>query len=120
ETPNIAARLQEKAAPDTLLISQATAELIAGQFSIENLGSSLLKGISRPMTVFRVLGKTAASRFQARAAAGGLTPFVGREREVALIREAWAEAVSGHGQTLVLRGEAGMGKSRLLAAARPR
>jgi predicted ATPase/class 3 adenylate cyclase len=115
EAPNIAARLQAEALPDTIVISDATRSLLAGQFVLEDLGSRTLKGISRPLHVYRVLGKSgAASRFHAMKSAYGLTPFVGRGREVATIRAAWGEAAAGHGRTLLLRGGAGMGKSRLL------
>ncbi len=115
EAPNIAARLQAEALPDTIVISDTTRSLLAGQFAVEDLGSRTLKGLSRPMHMFRVLGKSdAASRFHAMKRAYGLTPFVGRGREVEAIRAAWAEAADGHGRTLLLRGEAGMGKSRLL------
>jgi class 3 adenylate cyclase/predicted ATPase len=118
ETPNIAARLQSEAQPDTIVISDATRRLIAGQFDLEDLGSRALKGVSKPMPLFRVLGANAArSRFQARTALTGLTPFVGREREVETIRSAWQDASQGHGRMLLLRGEAGIGKSRLLAVA---
>ncbi|HTW82369.1 MAG TPA: adenylate/guanylate cyclase domain-containing protein [Terracidiphilus sp.] len=115
EAPNIAARLQSEAQPDTIVISDATRNLLAGQFALDDLGSRTLKGISRPMQIFRVLGESGAvSRFHAMKSAQGLTPFVGREREVKAIRAAWAEAATGHGRILLLRGEAGMGKSRLL------
>jgi class 3 adenylate cyclase len=115
EAPNIAARVQAEALPDTIVISDATRSLLGGQFALEDLGSRTLKGISRPLRLYRVLGKSGtASRFRAMKSAYGLTPFVGREREVELIRAAWAEAIDGRGRTLLLRGEAGIGKSRLV------
>jgi class 3 adenylate cyclase/predicted ATPase len=118
EAPNIAARLQSEALPETIVISDATRNLLAGQFALEDLGSRTLKGLSRPMQIFHVIGKsTTVSRFQAMTSAHGLTSFVGRERETEAIRNAWAQAVAGKGGTLLLRGPAGMGKSRLLEAA---
>jgi class 3 adenylate cyclase/predicted ATPase len=118
EAPNIAARLQSEALPETMVISDATRQLLAGQFALEDLGSRTLKGLSRPMQIFRVLGKsTAISRFQAMTSAHGLTSFVGREREMDVIRKAWARSIQGNGNTLLLRGQAGIGKSRLLEAA---
>jgi class 3 adenylate cyclase/predicted ATPase len=118
EAPNIAARLQSEALPDTIVISDATRNLLAGQFDLEDLGSRTLKGISRPLQIFRVLAMSGvASRFHAMTGARGLTPFVGRERETEVIRDAWAEASEGRGRTLLLKGEAGIGKSRLLQTA---
>jgi len=118
EAPNIAARLQAEALPETIVISDATRQLLAGQFTLEDLGSRTLKGLSRPMHIFHVVGRNSAiSRFQAMTSAHGLTSFVGREREVELIRKAWEQAVAGKGSALLLRGPAGIGKSRLLEAA---
>jgi class 3 adenylate cyclase/predicted ATPase len=118
EAPNIAARLQAEAQPEGIVISEATRELLAGQFMLDDLGSRTLKGLSRPMQIFRVLGRNrAASRFQAMTSAHGLTSFVGRERETDKIRAAWGRAAEGHGCTLLLRGAAGIGKSRLLESA---
>lgn len=118
EAPNIAARLQSEATPESIVISEATQELLAGQFTLEDLGPRMLKGVSRPLPICRVLGRSrATSRFHAMTNAHGLTGFVGRERELEAIREAWAEAAQGHGNTLLLRGQAGIGKSRLLEAA---
>lgn len=118
EAPNVAARIQSEAQPDTIAISEATRRLVAGHFVLEDLGSRTLKGLSRPMQIFRVIGRNkGASRFQAMASAHGLTPMVGRGPEVESIRAAWAEAAEGRGQTLLLRGEAGIGKSRLLEGA---
>jgi class 3 adenylate cyclase/predicted ATPase len=117
EAPNIAARLQAEAQPESVVISEATRELLAGQFLLEELGSRTLKGLSRPMQVFRVLGRNRAeSRFRAMTSASGLTPFVGRCREMDALRVAWREAAAGNGCTVLLRGRAGIGKSRLLVA----
>jgi class 3 adenylate cyclase/tetratricopeptide (TPR) repeat protein len=118
ETPNIAARLQSEALPDTIVISDATRSLLAGQFELTELGARALKGLSRPVELFRVLGGSrAGTRFEMMKAARGLTPFVGRASELELVRKAWTEAGEGRGRALLLRGEAGMGKSRLLEAA---
>jgi class 3 adenylate cyclase/predicted ATPase len=118
EAPNIAARLQSEAMPDTIVISDATRKLLAGQFALEDMGSRTLKGLSRPVQILRVLGKSrTTSRFHAMTSTQGLTAFIGRERELAALREAWAQSLEGHGCTLLLRGQAGIGKSRLLEAA---
>jgi class 3 adenylate cyclase/predicted ATPase len=118
EVPNVAARLQAEAEPDTVVISDATRRLVEGHFILEDRGELMLKGISRPVQVFRVVGSgEPQSRFEARAA-GGLTPLAGRERETELIHTLWSRAAAGEGQALLLRGEAGIGKSRLLGVAR--
>ncbi len=117
EAPNVASRLQSEAEPDTIMISDATRRLISGHFILEDHGTRKLKGISRPLQLFQVLGRSeASSRFGAMAASG-LAPFIGREREVEAIRTAWAETAGGAGRTLLLRGEAGIGKSRLVGVA---
>jgi class 3 adenylate cyclase/predicted ATPase len=118
EAPNIAARLQSEAQPESIVISEATRELLAGQFVLEDLGPRTLKGVSRSLRVFRVIAKNRApSRFHAMTSAHGLTAFVGRCREMEAIREAWARAEDGYGCTLLLRGPAGIGKSRLMEVA---
>ena len=117
EAPNIAARLQGEAEAGQVLISDATRKLVAGHFALEDLGIRTLKGITRPLQIHRVVGRSgAASRFDA-LAASGLAPFIGREREVEMIHAAWEDSVHGSGQTILLRGEAGIGKSRLLGVA---
>jgi class 3 adenylate cyclase/predicted ATPase len=116
ETPNIAARLQGLAAPDTLVISEATARLVEGYFLCEALGRQALKGLAAPLHVYRVLH---ASETQTRldiAAIRGLTPLVGREAEVSLLRERWTQVQDGLGQVVLLNGEPGIGKSRLVQA----
>jgi predicted ATPase/class 3 adenylate cyclase len=114
ETPNVAARLQGLAAPNSLVISAATFPLLGGFFACQPLGTPLLKGLSQPLAVYRVLYESMArSRLEA-AASTGLTPLVGREPEVALLRERWAHVKEGFGQVVLLSGEAGIGKSRLV------
>ena len=114
ETPNLAARLQGLAAPNTLVISAATLQLLGGFFACQSLGTPLLKGLAQPLEVYQVLYESMArSRLEA-AGSTGLTPLVGREQEVALLRERWAQVKDGLGQVVLLSGEAGIGKSRLV------
>jgi predicted ATPase len=114
ETPNIAARLQEKAEPNSVVISPATYRLGSGLFECEELGPQPLKGISTPLVVYRVVRESEAqSRFEV-AVTTGLTPLVGREQEVGLLVERWERAKEGEGQVVLLSGEAGIGKSRLV------
>jgi class 3 adenylate cyclase/predicted ATPase len=114
ETPNFAARLQEQAMPDSVVISRATYRLVAGLFECEDLGRRTLKGISSPSLLYRVVRESEAqSRFEV-AVKTGLTPLVGREHELGLLRERWEKARHGEGQVVLLTGEAGIGKSRLV------
>jgi class 3 adenylate cyclase len=114
ETPNVAARLQGIAAPNTLVISATTFQLLGGFFACQALGPQLLKGLAQPIEVYQVLQEsTARSRLEA-IGSTGLTPLVGREPEVALLLERWAQVKDGVGQVVLLSGEAGIGKSRLV------
>jgi hypothetical protein len=114
ETPNLAARLQGLAAPNTLVISAATFQLLGGFFACQSLGTPSLKGLAQPLEVYQVLHESVArSRLEATGSAG-LTPLVGREQEVALLVERWAQVKDGLGQVVLLSGEAGIGKSRLV------
>jgi predicted ATPase/class 3 adenylate cyclase len=114
ETPNLAARLQSLAAPNTVVISAATLLLLGGFFAYQSLGTQLLRGLPQPLEVYQVPSEsTARSRLEA-AGRTGLTPLVGREQEVALLRERWAQVTDGLGQVVLLSGEAGIGKSRLV------
>jgi predicted ATPase/class 3 adenylate cyclase len=114
ETPNLAARLQGIAAANTLVISATTFQLLGGFFACQPLGTPLLKGLAQPLAVYRVLYESMArSRLEA-AGSAGLTPLVGREQEVGLLRERWAQVKDGLGQVVLLSGEAGIGKSRLV------
>ena len=116
ETPNIAARLHEISAPNTVVISAATSHLIEGFFQWRSLGTHPLKGLSVPVSRYQVLGEThAQNRFDV-AVARGLTPLVGREDEVRQITACWEQVSLGVGHVLCLEGEAGIGKSRLVQA----
>ncbi|MCA6115494.1 AAA family ATPase [Bradyrhizobium sp. WSM 1738] len=118
EAPNIAARLQALAAPGSLVMSEATQRLVEGFFEVEPLGPQMLKGVGAPIAIYRVLRPSAApNRFEAR---GGrfLTPLVGRETELGFLTKRWENAMEGEGQAVLLQGEAGIGKSRLLQTLR--
>jgi class 3 adenylate cyclase len=116
ETPNIAARVQGVAEPDTIVISAVTYRLVQGLFECQDLGPQTLKGISTPLSLYRVVRESAVqSRFEA-AIGTGLTPLVGREEELGLLQRRWTQATEGAGQVVLLSGEPGIGKSRLVQA----
>jgi predicted ATPase len=114
ETPNIAARIEGLAQPNTIAISEATYRLIQGYFEYRDLGAQTLRGVAEPVQVYRVLQESSARGRLDVAVTRGLTPLVGREQEVGLLLERWEQAKSGHGQVVLLSGEAGIGKSRLV------
>lgn len=118
--PNVAARVQALAEPGTVVISGATARLVPGLFVLRDLGPAALRGVATPLRVHQVLGESAAESPLEAAAPGGLTPLVGREREAALLLERWERAAEGQGQVVVVSGEPGIGKSRLVQAVRDR
>src|SRR4029434_3667211 len=110
----MAARLQGLAAPDTVVLSAATFRLVQGYFTYQDLGAHVLKGVAAPMSVYRVLGESGVqSRLEA-VVPSRLTPLVGREEEVALLQQRWEQVKAGQGQVMLLSGEAGIGKSRLV------
>src|SRR5262249_17078441 len=114
ETPNIAARVQGIAEPNTVVISAAAYRLVQDLFECQDRGPQDLKGVSTPVPVYRVVRESEAqSRFEATVRTG-LTPLVGRELEVGLLRERWQRAAQGAGQVVLLSGEPGIGKSRLV------
>ncbi len=116
ETPNIAARVQGVAEPDTVVMSPVTHRLVQGLFACQDLGAQPLKGISTLLSLYRVLAESVAqSRFEV-AVGAGLTPLVGREEELGLLQRRWTQAKEGAGQVVLLSGEAGIGKSRLVQA----
>jgi predicted ATPase/class 3 adenylate cyclase len=120
ETPNLAARLQALADPDGVVIAEDTRRLIGGLFEYQDLGPVTLKGFDAPVRAWRVLREgTAESRFEALHAAA-LTPLVGREAELGLLGRLWRRARGAAGQVVLLAGEPGIGKSRLVAALQER
>src|SRR5439155_5345594 len=102
------------AAPNTIALSEATYRLVQGYFECQNLGAQTLRGVGEPITVYRVLSESGAQNRLDIASARGLTPLVGREQEVGLLLERWEEVKAGHGQVILLSGDAGIGKSRLV------
>jgi hypothetical protein len=114
DTPHVASRIQGLAAADTVAISEATARLGQGYFTWENLGAHYLKGVPQPMRVYRIVGGSGAQSRLEVTSTRGLTPLVGRQQEVALLLERWGQVQDGMGQVVLLSGEAGMGKSRLV------
>jgi class 3 adenylate cyclase len=115
ETPNLAARLQALATPDTLVIAEATRRQIGELFDLEDLGPQQLAGFAETQRAWRVLGESGeVSRFEA--LRSGETPLVGRDEEIELLRRRWEQAKSGEGRVVLISGEPGIGKSRLTAA----
>ena len=116
ETPNLAARLQSIAEPNSVVIAENTRKLVGNLFELENLGAKDLKGIAEPVRAWAALRPASVeSRFEA-LHASGLTELVGREEELEILLRRWSKAKSGEGQVVLLSGEAGIGKSRLTAA----
>jgi len=116
ETPNLAARLQGIAEPNTVVIAEATRRLLGNLFELKDLGARDLKGVAEPVRAWVALrASTVESRFEA-LHPSGLTALVGREEETELLLRRWSRARSGEGQVVLISGEAGIGKSRLTAA----
>jgi class 3 adenylate cyclase/tetratricopeptide (TPR) repeat protein len=120
ETPNLAARLQALAEPGSIVVAESTRRLLGGAFALRALGPQSLKGFADPVPAWTILREADnLSRFEA-ATSHAMTPFVGREHETALLMDRWRDACDGEGQVALLSGEAGIGKSRILAALRER
>jgi class 3 adenylate cyclase/tetratricopeptide (TPR) repeat protein len=114
DTPNIAARLQEIGAPNSLVISGETQRLLRGQFPLQPLGMRALKGLSRKIEVFQVMGEAVEDDIAHRARHRNASVMVNRVAEIGQLLEAWELAKTGRGQTVEITGEPGIGKSRLV------
>jgi class 3 adenylate cyclase len=109
ETPNLAARLQSVAEPNTVVIAESTRRLLGNLFELQDLGARDLKGIARPVRTWAALRPSSvASRFEA-LRASGLTDLVGREEELELLLQHWLRAKTGEGRVVLLAGEPGIG-----------
>ena len=116
ETPNLAARLQALAEPNMVVIAEGTRRLLGDLFELGDLGPKDLKGIAGPVRAWAALrASSVESRFDALHTTG-LTALVGREEEFEFLLRRWSRAKTGHGQVVLMSGEAGIGKSRLTAA----
>jgi predicted ATPase len=114
EVPNVCSRIEGLAAPNTIAMSEATYRLVQGYFECQDLGAQTLRGVAEPFNVYRVLRESGAQGRLDIASARGLTPLVGREQEIGLLFERWEQAKAGQGQVVLLTGDAGIGKSRLV------
>lgn len=114
ETPNIAARAQAVAERNTAVLTADTYRLVAPFVRCADLGPHTLKGLVRPVRLYRLLGESGATARMDAAAAGGLTPLVGRQSELAGLSHLWRDAVAGRPRWVLLAGEPGIGKSRLV------
>ena len=118
ETPNLAARLQALAQPNQIVVSAATRAMLGVHFDLEDLGAYELKGFAEPVPVWRVLSaRDVESRFAA-TRTGSAAPLVGRQEEIGLLLRAWEGSCHGRGQVVLIQGEAGLGKSRLVEGMR--
>jgi class 3 adenylate cyclase/tetratricopeptide (TPR) repeat protein len=118
EAANLAARLQGMAEPNTVVVSEVTRQLAAERFEYRDLGRHELKGFDELTSVYQVIGQREVTRLEARGPM--LTPFVGREEEVAFLLDRWRRATAHDGQVAVLVGQSGVGKSRVAAEATER
>jgi class 3 adenylate cyclase/predicted ATPase len=114
QVPNVCARLEALAAPNTIAMSEATYRLVQGYFECQDLGAQVLRGVTESIHVYQVLRESGATSRLDVAQPRGLTPLVGREQEAGLLIERWAQAKSGQGHVVLLTGDAGIGKSRLV------
>ena len=112
QAPNLAAKVQNLAAPNSIVIGATTHQLVQGFFTCESLGTPTLRGISQPVELYQVTGEIPLQSRLDVARESGLTPFIGREQEVELLQQRWQQSVNRKGQVILIEGEAGIGKSR--------
>lgn len=113
-TPRLAVAVRQLARPQTVVVSAATAQLVEGYFVLKDLGAHALAGQRQPVAVYEVRQESPLQTRLEVAAVRGLTPFVGRKADVTLLHERWVQVQEGRGAVVIIRGEAGIGKSRLL------
>ncbi len=114
KTPNVAARMQKLATPNSIVIGDTTHQLVEGFFTYEALGAAPLRGISQPVNIYQVLGEIPAQSRLDIASESGLTPLIGRDHEVERLKQSWTQVLASKGQALLIEGEAGIGKSRCI------
>jgi len=120
DTANIAARVQSAAEPDLVMVTSAVNRLVSGLFVVEERGEHSLKGIAEPVELYRIVRPSGTRSRLSAARSRGLTPFVGRESEMTHLWDCWERMNEGEGQVVVVTGEAGIGKSRLVRQFRRR
>ena len=114
-TPNLAARLQTLAEPGTIVVSDSTRAQLSRHFNVDALGAIELKGFEAPQSAWRVLGETRLSSRSEALYGGALTPLIGRDEELDMLLRRWHQVESGEGHVVLVSGEPGIGKSRLIA-----
>src|SRR5215813_10376111 len=114
EVPNVCSRIEGLAAPNTIAVSEATYRLVQGYFACQDLGAQSLRGVTESMRLYQVLGESGATSRLDVTQPRGLTPLVGRASEVTLLFERWEQAKVSHGHVVLLTGDGGLGKSRLV------
>jgi class 3 adenylate cyclase len=120
DAANIAARVESAADLDTVMVTPAVNRLVSGTFVVEERGTHQLKGIAQPLELYRIMRLSSVRNRLAASMVHGLTPFVGREDETRLLWSRWQRASDGEGQVVLIVGEAGIGKSRLVRQFRKR
>ena len=114
KTPNLAARMQKLATPNSIVIGDTTHQLVDGFFTCDTLGAAPLRGISQPVNIFQVSGEIPDQSRLDIASESGLTPLIGRDPEIEHLKHGWAQVLASKGQALLIEGEAGIGKSRCI------